>query len=82
MSRERKLFGCGKNTHSHTALALGGRVAGQNERGFRKIGLPGNGLHLVIAQPAPVGEHRQLVAFERDRGKNVKLPERQPVFRV
>ena len=40
-----------------------------------KIHLPRQGLHLLVAEPAGIGKHRQRIALERPRRKDVELHE-------
>ena len=57
------------------ALALDRGVARQNERGLRKIHLARDRLHLLIAEAARIGKHRQGVALEWLRSKYIQLHE-------
>src|SRR6266481_3225864 len=82
MSGEGQLFIHGEDAHAHAALALRGRIARKDERGFGEIHLAGQRLHLLIAESGGIGEHGKLVALERRRGKNIELDERQSAFCV
>ena len=50
-----------------------GLVARENECRLAEVGFPRQLLHLVVAETAGIGEHRQLVAFQRPVGEHVEL---------
>src|ERR1700733_12442860 len=77
MAGEGQFFVNRKNSYPHPALAFDSLVAGQDKSGFRKVHFARDGLHLLVAQPASIGEYSQRVALEWLRGKNVELRERE-----
>jgi hypothetical protein len=69
MSSHRELGAGGEDPHAEIAAALGGK----NERRFGEVHLAGDGLHLDRRQPLRLGEHGELIAFERAVGEDVEV---------
>src|SRR5258706_14636234 len=62
-----------EDAYTNALLALGGGVAGQNERGFGEVHLFGERLHLGVGESSAVGEYGQRITLERTRREHVPL---------
>src|SRR6266851_2388494 len=67
MTGKGQLRGGGENAHASIAAVLGR----EQEDGLGQIHLPGQALHLVVAERRPVFEHRQLVPLQWRVSKHI-----------
>src|SRR5271155_1123343 len=77
MARERQLLLHRKDAHAHAFLALGGRVAGKNERSLREIHFLRDRLHLSVSQSVAIEKDSQRISFQRARREHVPLRHRE-----
>src|SRR5271165_2898239 len=75
MSGKRQFCIDGENAYLNPVALLSRFVAREDVGRLAKVGFLSQLLHLVIAETAGVGEHRQLVAFQRPVGEDIKLNE-------
>ena len=68
-----QFFVDGEDAHLDAFALFDGLVARQNERRLAEVGLARQLLHLVVAKTARIGEHRQLIAFQRPGGEHIEL---------
>jgi len=71
MAAEGNLLLGNKDAHFHAVLFLDGWIAGENKRGFLKIGFAGDVLHLRVAQTARIGKDGESVALEAVSRENI-----------
>jgi hypothetical protein len=67
MTGKCQLSGGSEDAHASIAAVLGRK----QEDGLGQIHLPGQALHLVVAERRPVFEHRQLVPLQRRVSKYI-----------
>src|SRR5579863_1363625 len=78
MTGERQLFLYREDSHPHPAFAFDRRFTRQDERRLRKIHLPRQRLHFLVAQAPAISKDRDRITLKTPRGEHVQLHEGKP----